>query len=324
MNLFDNLINYSPSLILLALVIELLFGWPRWLFKIAKHPVVWIGALISVLEQRFNRTTSSASIQKCYGTLTALFVIFSSTLVAWAVSYYIPDSLAGLLAESFFASSLLAARSLYEHVTDVSKPLAINDVSQARVALAKIVGRDTKQLDEPGVAGAALESLAENASDGVIAPIFWGVLFGLPGLVAYKAINTLDSMIGHKSTRYLHFGAFAAHLDDVANWVPARITAGLIWCCGHTKCVYNAIAAEAKQHRSPNAGWPESAMAFALGVKLCGPRHYASDFSHEPWLNAAGSSPDRHYLQIGLKLYCQVVALTAGLLFIASLTVGST
>lgn len=311
MSIFDSTAIFGSTLILLALIIELLVGWPATLFARIKHPVVWIGALISWFERRLNRPSFTAKIRNFHGMLTTMLVIFACTSVAWVVARVIPDSPLGLLVEALFASSLLASRSLYSHVADVSIPLANNDLTKARIALAKIVGRDTRQLDEHGIAGAALESLAENASDGVIAPVFWGVLFGLPGLVAYKSINTLDSMIGHKSTRYKAFGAFTAHLDDLANWIPARLTAVLIWCCGSTRPAFNLIAAQARHHRSPNAGWPESAMAFALKIRLSGPRQYDTGISDEPWLNVAGNAPTSYDLRQGLHLYCYTIALAA-------------
>ncbi|MCB1376708.1 MAG: cobalamin biosynthesis protein, partial [Rhodobacteraceae bacterium] len=168
----------------------------------------------------------------------------------------------------------------------VARRLAENDLVQARQEVAKIVGRKTNALDMQGVSRAALESLAENASDGVVAPLFWGVLFGLPGIAGYKAINTLDSMIGHRTPRHAEFGRVAARLDDLANWLPARLTAGLFaLACGRPGQVARILAADARRHRSPNAGWPEAAMAGAVGVRLSGPRIYGAVVAEEPWLN---------------------------------------
>lgn len=309
MSIFDSSISLSASLLLLAMILELLFGWPAALFARIRHPVVWIGTLISFLERHFNRASSSEKWRELCGMLSTLVVVAVTTALAWALSTTLPNSLIGLFVEALLASSLLAARSLYEHVAKVFTELANNDLAGARMALAKIVGRDTQQLDEHAISGAALESLAENASDGFIAPVFWGVLLGLPGIAAYKAINTLDSMIGHKTNRYKAFGRFAARLDDVVNSLPARLTAVLFWICARMQPSLIAIAAQAKHHRSPNAGWPESAMAFALGVKLSGPREYATGVSNEPWLNEIGSVPRARDLKLGLRLYCYSIGL---------------
>lgn len=319
MSVLNNSVAYASTFILLALVIELLVGWPPGLFARIRHPVVWIGALISMLERHLNRDTFIPGLRKLYGMLTTLVVIFVCTSVAWLLARLLPDNLIGLFVEALIASSLLATRSLYEHVNNVLTPLASNNLADARIALAKIVGRDISQLEEHVIAGAALESLAENASDGVIAPVFWGLLLGLPGLVAYKAINTLDSMIGHKSDRYKAFGEFAARLDDVVNWIPARLTAVLIWCCGRVKPAFKLIIEQARHHRSPNAGWPESAMAIGLGIRLSGPRQYDSSISDEPWLNPAGRDSTRDDLRQGLRLYSHSIALAALLLLIISL-----
>ncbi|MFT6878700.1 MAG: adenosylcobinamide-phosphate synthase [Granulosicoccus sp.] len=311
MSVFDSSMAYSASLILSALILELSLGWPSVLFKRIRHPVVWIGALVSILETHFNRASSSEKWRELSGLFSTLTVVIVSTALAWALSTTLPNNLIGLVFEALVASSLLAARSLYEHVADVFRELANNDLTEARKALAKIVGRDTQRLDEHGISGAALESLAENASDGFIAPVFWGVLLGLPGLAAYKAINTLDSMIGHKTDRYKAYGRFAARLDDLVNLIPARLTAMLFWICARMQPSLKAIANQAKHHRSPNAGWPESAMAFALGIRLSGPREYDTGVSHEPWLNEAGIPPSARDLKRGLRLYCYSVGLVA-------------
>lgn len=304
---------------LAALLLELLLGWPNWLFARIRHPVVWIGALITLLEHRFNRETAAARQRFIAGMLSSLLVIGVSGAIATLLVRVLPDNLFGFLLEAIAASSLLAARSLYQHVAAVAAPLRCRDLPAARQAVSMIVGRDTRELEEAGISAAALESLAENASDGVIAPLFWGVLLGLPGIAAYKAINTLDSMIGHKSTRYLDYGRFAARLDDVVNWVPARISAFLFWLADAGRISWARIARQAAHHRSPNAGWPESAMAFALGVRLSGPRVYPSGISEEPWLNPDGISPGVDELQHGLVLYRQALLLSAVLMLIVAL-----
>lgn len=303
---------------LTAMVLELCLGWPQSLFAVIRHPVVWIGWMITRLERHLNRKESRPLIRQLFGMLTALLVIAVTTLVAISLSHLLPDTLFGFMLEALIASSLLATRSLYVHVSAVCRPLLRANLPAARKALSMIVGRRTTVLQTSGIAGAALESLAENASDGVIAPLFWGAIFGLPGLAAYKAINTLDSMIGHKSRRYRDFGRFSARLDDVSNWLPARLSAVLIWLAGGRACSIRVLALQAQQHRSPNAGWPESAMAFALGISLSGPRVYDEGISEEPWLNPDGASPGAAELQQGLVIYADAMAWTVVLLILAA------
>ncbi|MGQ7848243.1 adenosylcobinamide-phosphate synthase CbiB [Granulosicoccus sp. 3-233] len=306
-------------LMLAALLLELLLGWPRWLFARVRHPVVWLGALISLLEQRFNKPSASDRQRYIAGALGSLLLIGLSAAVAGLLVRLLPDNPFGFLLEAMLASSLLAARSLYQHVAAVLAPLRCQDVPAARQAVSMIVGRDTRELEESGICSAALESLAENASDGVIAPLFWGVLLGLPGMAAYKAINTLDSMIGHRSEQYKDYGRFAARLDDVANFLPARVCAALFWLAAAGRISFAAVARQADHHRSPNAGWPESAMAFALDVRLSGPRVYQHTISDEPWLNPTGAAPGVSALQQGLRLYATAVMLSAALLLAALL-----
>ena len=185
----------------------------------------------------------------------------------------------------------------------------------ARVAVSHIVGRDPRRLDAAGVARAALESLSENASDGVVAPVFWGVLLGLPGIAAYKAVNTLDSMIGHRTPRHEAFGWAAARIDDVANLVPARLTGVLIaLASGRPRVPLATMWRDAGAHRSPNAGWPEAAMAGALGVRLSGPRVYADRVADEPWLNRGAPDPGAGDLRRGLALYRRAMLLLAAAL----------
>lgn len=303
----------SALLMAAALAIEAAVGWPDWLYRLIRHPAVWIGALISALERRLNRPAFGHRARYALGALTSLFVIAATTGVAFALARLIPDTLWGAALEALLASSLFASRSLYVHVAAIVAPLQAGDIALARQKVAMIVGRDPAQLDAPAIARASLESLAENASDGVIAPLFWGALLGLPGIAAYKAINTLDSMIGHRSDRYAAFGGFAARLDDAANFIPARLTGILIALPAWRRGAFSAMLRAAPRHRSPNAGWPEAAMAAALGVRLSGPRTYASHVSDEPWLNPSAPDPTADQMCPGLSRFVQAVTL-AGLL----------
>ncbi|MEL6415469.1 MAG: adenosylcobinamide-phosphate synthase CbiB [Pseudomonadota bacterium] len=308
----------TAGVILLAWGLEVVLGWPDWLYKRIRHPVVWLGALISTLEQRLNDASWSHRTRYIAGVMTTVISVSGAFGLAWGITRLLPSSLWGILVEALIASSLIASRSLHAHVSAVYRPLARGNLGDARDAVSLIVGRDPTQLDESGIARASLESLAENSSDGVIAPVFWGVMFGLPGLAAYKAINTLDSMIGHRNDRYAAFGGFAARLDDVANLVPARLT-GLLFCIASVKLgAFKVMFRDARRHRSPNAGWPESAMAGGLNTKLSGPRAYDDGISEEPWLNAEGQDPVAEDIREGLALYVRAMAMAVlGLTIIA-------
>jgi adenosylcobinamide-phosphate synthase len=209
----------------------------------------------------------------------------------------------------------VALRSLHDHVAAVSAPLQAGDLAGARVAVSQIVGRDPATLDEAGIARAAIESLAENTSDGVMAPLFWGALFGLPGIIGYKAINTLDSMIGHRTVRHEAFGWASARIDDLVNLVPARLTGLLFVLVAPRRSEAMAcMLRDARRHRSINAGWPEAAMAGALGVRLSGPRVYHGGMADEPWLNGAARDPLAADVVGGLAIYVRAMTVLAGCL----------
>ena len=292
-----------------ALAFDAAVGWPEGLFRRVTHPVVWIGALIARLDAALNRETDPAWRRIAWGGVATALTVGGSAAAGIAAEAALPDGAAGLLLAGLLAWPLVAARSLHQHVAPVGAALAVGDAAAARAEVAKIVGRDPARLDPPGIARAALESLAENASDGVTAPLFWGALFGLPGIAAYKAVNTLDSMIGHRTPRHHAFGRVAARLDDAANWVPARLT-GLVLALvsARPRAALAAMWRDARAHRSPNAGWPEAAMAGALGVRLSGPRIYHDRVTEEPWLNAGAPDPDAAAIARGLGLYRRLVA----------------
>jgi adenosylcobinamide-phosphate synthase len=269
------------GLALLALAIEAGAGYSDALFRRIGHPVTWMGALIDALDREFNRESDSFALRRLKGAgalatllLTAVGIGVAAKRLALAVPL-------GWIALAIAASSLLAQRSLHRHVAEVAGALATS-VEEGRKAVAKIVGRDVSALDEAGVARAAIESLAENFSDGVVAPALWLAVLGLPGALAYKAVNTADSMIGHKSARYHAFGWAAARCDDLMNFIPARAAAGLlalgaVSLSGASPSQAFAMARrDAPHHASPNAGWPEAAAAGALGLKLGGPRDYGA------------------------------------------------
>jgi adenosylcobinamide-phosphate synthase len=297
------------GMIALAALIDAGLGWPDRLYRRIGHPVTWLGRAISALEGHLNRGRRVRKIGM--GGVTVVLIVALAALPAWLLQSMLPPGSAGLVIGAVLAWPLLALRSMHDHVAAVAKPLLGDDLDAARHAVSMIVGRDPAQLDAPGIARAALESLAENSSDGIVAPIFWGAVAGLPGLAAYKAINTMDSMIGHRNDRYEAFGKIAARLDDVVNWVPARLTGGLFALASgrHAARALRVMARDADAHRSPNAGWPEGAMAGALNVRLSGPRVYGTHISEEPWLNPKAPDPTPGDLARGLSLYRRAMAL---------------
>ena len=307
----------SAVAMLVALVLDAAIGWPDWLYRRIGHPVGWMGRVIAEADLRFNRSELPDAVRRRNGIAVALAVTAATGGLAWCVTLVLPDGVLGMAIAGVLAWPFLAARSLDEHVRAVAESLADNDVSGAREAVSKIVGRDPAMLDSPAMARAALESLAENASDGVVAPLFWGTFFGLPGIAAYKAVNTLDSMIGHRTVRHEAFGWASARIDDLANLVPARMTAVLLACIsGAPRRVLRIVFRDARHHRSPNAGWPEAAMAGALHVKLSGPRIYAghAGVCGDPFLNPNGSDPGAADIEAGLRVYRRAMILAAVLL----------
>ena len=278
-------------IVIAALAFDALIGDPDWLWRRLAHPVTLIGALIGYLDRSFNREDRSPQQRKSAGiACTAVIVIIAGSVGA-LIQVIIEQLPAGNILLALIASVFIAQRSLYQHVARVRSAFARGGLAEARKAVAMIVGRDPEQLDEAGVCRAAIESCAENFSDGVVAPVFWLALLGLPGLIAYKAINTADSMIGHRTERHASFGWAAARLDDLVNLVPARLSALLLAVAapiagGSVGKSWGMVRRDASRHRSPNAGWPESAMAGALGLALAGPRRYAEHVVEDPFLNA--------------------------------------
>jgi adenosylcobinamide-phosphate synthase len=303
-----------------AVALDALLGWPGGLFARIGHPVIWLGALIDALDRRCNRTADAPWLRRVAGVAAALVVIVLAAALAWAAQATVAFGWSRMFLLGILAWPFVALRSLHDHVAAVARPLEAGDIAAARTAVSMIVGRDPAQLDEAGIARAAIESLAENTSDGIVAPVFWGALFGLPGIVGYKAVNTLDSMIGHRTARHQSFGWAAARIDDLANFIPARLTGFLFaLLSARPQAATACIARDARAHRSINAGWPEAAMAGALGVRLCGPRSYHGVLADEPWLNASARDPAAADLISGLKLYRRAMLLLGGLLVILAL-----
>ena len=303
-----------------AIALDALLGWPGSLFARIGHPVIWLGTLIDALDRRWNLTADTPRRRRAAGVAAALAVIALAAGLGWAVQTAVAFGWSGMFLLGILAWPFIALRSLHDHVAAVARPLQAGDIAAARTAVSMIVGRDPAQLDEAGIARAAIESLAENTSDGIVAPVFWGALFGLPGIVGYKAVNTLDSMIGHRTARHQSFGWAAARIDDLANFIPARLTGFLFaLLSARPQAAMACMARDARAHRSINAGWPEAAMAGALGVRLCGPRSYHGVLADEPWLNASARDPAAADLISGLKLYRRAMLLLGGLLVILAL-----
>jgi adenosylcobinamide-phosphate synthase len=300
-----------------AMAVDALLGWPPSLFAWIGHPVTWLGWLIAAIDSAWNRASDPPALRRAAGVAGALVVIALSVALGWGLQSLLPSGWSQIVAVGILAWPLVALRSLHDHVAAVAEPLRAGDIAAARDAVSRIVGRDPAALDEAGIARATIESLAENASDGIVAPVFWGALFGLPGILGYKAINTLDSMIGHRSERHESFGWAAARIDDVANFIPARATGFLfVLLAPHRSEALSCMTRDARRHRSPNAGWPEAAMAGGLGVRLSGPRIYHGSTTDEPWLNEGARDPRAADIDEALTLYRRAMLLLAGVLAI--------
>jgi len=283
--------SYNPLwLLLAAMALDAYLGDMNRVFNIIKHPVVWIGELISFLDQKLNRENRSDASRTVRGAIVVLFIVSLCFIIGLAVTWFGQNYPFGWIVELFLVISLIAQRSLFSYVRRVGIALKEQGLSGGRTAVSHIVGRDPDQLDQHGVARAAIESLAENFGDAVVAPVFWYVLFGFPGLLVYKAVNTMDSMIGHKTERYKSFGFCAARLDDVLNLIPARLAGFWIFLgsffipTSSPFTGFKTMFRDARKHRSPNAGWPEGAMAGTLDIALAGPRKYREGQANDPWI----------------------------------------
>jgi adenosylcobinamide-phosphate synthase len=300
------------ELALAALAIEAAFGFPDILYRRIGHPVGWIGALIARCDRAWNRRAFSFERRRMLGVGTLLLLLavsgFSATVIFLLAQHFLAGFATTLVCGAV-ASALLAQRSLGAHVRAVADALEQNGIEAGRRAVSMIVGRDTASLDEAGVSRAAIESLAENFSDGVVAPLFWLLVAGLPGIFSYKAINTADSMIGHKSERYLAFGWASARVDDLVNLPASRLAAFWLLLASVTlsglspRGAVMAVWRDASRHRSPNAGWPEAAMAGALGLRLAGPRAYQGTTIDDHWIGDGRETAGVQDIRTALRQY---------------------
>lgn len=296
------------ALVLAAVVLDLAIGDPRRL----PHPVVGMGAVIARLERAWNHGSPRARRRR--GALMTALVVAGSALLAWGTIVLLANlhPWLGWLAEGWLLASCLAIRGLRDAALSVAAPLARGDLPAARRALSLIVGRDTEGLDEGEVTRGAVETVAENTVDGITAPLLFALLGGAPLAVAYKAVNTLDSMVGYRSERYRDFGRASARLDDAANWLPARLTALTLWlgaCCLapggqalHTRSALAATRREAPRHPSPNSGWPEAMVANLLGVQLGGTNRYRGEVSERARLGTSREPLRQAHIGAAIRL----------------------
>ncbi|MDE1991856.1 MAG: cobalamin biosynthesis protein [Rhizobiaceae bacterium] len=315
-------------ILILALLLDRIIGDPDWLWQRVPHPVVLFGRAISFFDRSFNGKHLAGVLRRRNGLMSIGALLFGAVIAGWAVHGLLAFfGWLGILVEAGLVAIFLAQKSLADHVADVSNALRSEGLAGGRLAVSRIVGRDPETLDEPAVCRAAIESLAENFSDGVVAPALWYAVFGLPGLFAYKMLNTADSMIGHKSETYIDFGRAAAKLDDIANWPAARLSILLIALGAVAKkgisALGNTIRVAVRDgglHRSPNSGRPEAAMAGALDIQLAGPRVYGGEIVREPMINGAGRDVATvNDVEAGISIFysaCSVLTLVMFLAFL--------
>jgi adenosylcobinamide-phosphate synthase len=310
-----------PETLLLSLAFDAVFGDPEALNRRQLHPVQLIGRVIAWADARFNLESDTPGRRRNRGAWTTAGLLAGALVLGYVVQGILLALPLGWLWLAIVMSTLIAQKSLYDHVAAVASGLETGGLGGGRLAVSRIVGRDPEALDQAGVSRAAIESLAENFSDGVVAPVFWAALLGLPGLLAYKVINTADSMIGHKTRRHLQFGWAAARLDDLLNLVPARLSGVIVWVAAwllpgaEPRAAWRAMRRDARRHRSPNAGWPEAAFAGALGLAIAGPRVYHGEPVRDYWMNDGGrphaAAPD---IRMALRLFVRACWAQAALL----------
>lgn len=308
----------APAVLAAALLLDGLIGDPRWLWSAVPHPVAVFGALIGWADRRLNRR--EAADRQRRGVLLLVILVAAGAAIGAAGAWLTAATSWGWMVEAVVAFSLIAQRDLYDHVREVARALTVEGLPGGRRAVARIVGRDPDALDDHGVCRAAIELLAENFADGVVAPVFWYLVAGLPGLVVYKAVNTADFMIGHKTERYLDFGWASARFDDLLNLVPSRLSGLLLVLAAAAlpgadpRAAFSAMRRDARHHKSPSAGWPEAALAGALGIAIAGPRRYHGELVRDAWMGDGRAQCTPADIMRSLQLYiyaCVIWALLA-------------
>ncbi|MBJ7502456.1 MAG: cobalamin biosynthesis protein CobD [Sphingopyxis sp.] len=305
----------AEPITLTALALDAAFGWPRALYRRIGHPVGLFARIITECEARWNRPGYGFAKRRALGAVTLLLLLLVAGSVGLGMQRLLLGAFGswGWVGVAILAWPALAQRSLFDHVRAVGERIDAGNLAEARRAVGLIVGRDTAALDEAGVARAAIESLAESFCDGVAAPLFWLLLLGLPGVWAYKAVNTADSLIGHREERWRAFGWAAARFDDLAGWIPARLS-GLLLCLAG-RGGWRILGRDARKHASPNAGWPEAAMAGALGLRLAGPIAYDGVMHEKAWIGDGDSEVGGEEIDRALVIYlraCLMLWLIAG------------
>ncbi|MCO5090643.1 adenosylcobinamide-phosphate synthase CbiB [Bosea sp. (in: a-proteobacteria)] len=321
-------LSASLPLLIIALTLEAAFGYPQRFYAAIGHPVTWIGRLIGALDRALNRDGAAFAARKAAGALALALIIATVVAVAAPVQRLcLSIGPLGLVPLALLAATLIAQRSLHEHVARVAEGLEREGLEGGRRAVAMIVGRNPQTLDEAGVARAAIESLAENFSDGIVAPAFWLGLGGLPGIAAYKAVNTADSMIGHRTPRHRAFGWASARLDDLVNLPASRLAALLLTAsaaldpAADAGGAWRTLRRDAGRHRSPNAGWPEAAMAGALGLRLAGPRVYGETRVEDHWMGDGRADATAADIRRALRLYRRACLQLRGLAALGAVAV---
>jgi adenosylcobinamide-phosphate synthase len=314
----------NPFLVLLlALALDFALGDLGALWRILPHPVAWAGGAIGWLDRRLNRLDRSDAARRWRGIFSVALLAVAALALGGGIEGWLLLIPHGWIVEVAVVAVMLAQKSLLDHVAAVATALKREGLEAGRAAVRHIVGRDPDSLDEHGVARAAIESLAENFSDGVVAPALWYALAGLPGLFLYKTANTLDSMIGHRSPRYLQFGWAAARFDDLLNLAPARLAAAMLVLAAlilpraNGRAAFTTMITDARKHRSPNAGWPEAAAAGALGLALGGPRRYGGSAVQDAWLGAGRARATAADIGQALRLYLAACLVQATLVLVA-------
>ncbi|WOF72601.1 adenosylcobinamide-phosphate synthase CbiB [Parvibaculaceae bacterium PLY_AMNH_Bact1] len=318
---------HTSWILLGALALEGAVGYPAWIWRSIGHPVSWMGRFLSFGEAWLNSHSRHPRRDFLSGMVWLAGGITLLGAMTWTLSATLGHVAHGWMVELLIIATLVASRSLHTHVRDVQSALSCNNIADARQKVSLIVGRNTDALEAPAIARAAVESLAENASDGVIAPLFWGLVAGLPGIAVYKLVNTADSMWGHRSDRYEWFGKAAARLDDFLNLVPARLT-GILFCLSagslrRSRAAFRVMSRDASKHLSPNAGWPEAAVAGALDCRLGGPRMYQAGITQGVWLGDGSEDLEASDLDRSLKLYLTMLGMIAAMIFVIALVGGA-
>ncbi len=302
----------SPAVLAAALILDWMIGDPRWLWGRIRHPVVLLGSVIDRADRRFNRGGMARRLLN--GTLLVVAVVAAAVATGVLLLGLIAE--AGWIVEALAVTILLAQRDLFDHVRAVATALKRDGLEEGRRVVARLVGRDTDVLDGHGVCRAAIESCAENFADGVVAPVFWYLVAGLPGILVCKAVNTLDSMIGHRDERHHAFGRASARLDDLVNLVPARLSGLIVAAASATMRAadpqrsWRAMWRDARRHKSPNAGWPEAAFAGALGIAIAGPRRYGGTKVNDAWMGDGRAECTVSDINTTLALYARACVLT--------------